>query len=174
MQSLRLGSRPDTVPRSMTEIDRLTQDDWHAWRSLRLGALAEAPEAFGATLLYWTGEGDTEEQWRKRLTDVPLNLIARIDGEPVGMVSGTSPERDVVELISMWVAPRGRGRGIGDALIAEVVAWARTQGASAVALDVRQANSWAISLYARNRFVDIGWTTDGNGPFPERRMIHSL
>jgi GNAT superfamily N-acetyltransferase len=37
----------------------------------------------------------------------------------------TSGGDDVIELISMWVAPFARGHGVGDAAIRRVLAWHR-------------------------------------------------
>jgi hypothetical protein len=52
----------------MLELRTLESDDWRLWRELRLGALAEAPHAFGSTLAEWQGPGDREERWRSRLS----------------------------------------------------------------------------------------------------------
>jgi ribosomal protein S18 acetylase RimI-like enzyme len=94
----------------MLTIRALSPDDWPQRRALRLDALREAPHAIGSTLAEWQGEGDAETRWRRRLTDVPFNAIATLDGAPAGMASGTQPDDDgSVELISMWVAPDARG-----------------------------------------------------------------
>ncbi len=129
---------------------------------MRLEALAEAPFAFGSTLADWQGERDTEERWRKRLSDVPLNLVAEWEAAPAGMASGTSPDGErSVELISMWVAPTARGRGVGDALVESVIEWAREQQASRVALAVFASNERALALYRRHGFLDIGTANGG-------------
>jgi hypothetical protein len=52
------------------DVITLTPNDWRQWRELRLAALAEAPAVFGSTLADWTGEGDTEDRWRARLSSV--------------------------------------------------------------------------------------------------------
>lgn len=139
----------------MIALRLLAADDWREWRELRLQALREAPYAFGSTLAEWQGEGDTEARWRRRLTNVPFNAIALLDGLPAGIVGGTQPDDDgTVELISMWVAPFARGRGVGNALIQSVTAWAREQRAKRVMLAVYPDNVNAIGLYRRNGFVD--------------------
>jgi GNAT superfamily N-acetyltransferase len=63
-------------------------------------------------------------------------------------------EPAVTELVSMWIAPAGRGRGVGDALMAAVEAWARGTGASVLKLAVADGNKPAHKLYLRNGFTD--------------------
>ena len=79
------------------EIQRIGPDEWEVFRDLRLRALREAPYAFGSRYDDWAQA--PEERWRDRLANVPLNLVARMDGELVGMASGVA---------------RGRGRGRAD------------------------------------------------------------
>lgn len=153
----------------MIHLQRIIPDDWQAFRALRQEALREAPHAFGSTLAEWQGAGDTEERWRARLTSVPHNVVAHLDGEPAGIVGGTAPDANgTVELISMWVAPFARGRGVGDALVQSVIAWARTQRANAVLLAVKPGNEHALSLYRRHGFTG-GAVVDG-----ELTFIHPL
>ncbi len=147
-------------------------DHWQVWRDVRLAALSDAPYAFGSTFEDWR-DAD-EDRWRQRLLSVPLNLIADLGDQPVGMVSATAAADREVELISMWVAPAGRGRAVGDALIQGVVSWARGQLADRVILAVREGNQHAISLYERNGFRDDGWASAPADPFPERRMVLGL
>lgn len=136
----------------------LRADDWRLWRELRLAALTQAPAAFGSTLTEWSGAGDTEQRWRSRLHDVALNLVLIRDGVPVGMVSATAPDAEgQVELISLWVTPAARGRGVGDKAVRQVLAWARrAHPASRVVLSVKTDNDHAGRLYQRQGFVDAG------------------
>lgn len=154
----------------------LCNDDWPLWRELRLGALREAPYAFGSKLSDWQGAGDTEERWRARLTDVPLNVVASLDGKPAGMIGALGADNGrTVELISMWVAPFARGRGVGDTLIQAIVSWAARQHAERLVLSVRNENKRAIALYARHGFIDAGPDpTIADGDPPERLMIRLL
>ncbi len=114
-------------------------------------ALAEAPDAFRSTLAEWSGAGDNEARWRARLTDVPLNLAFKIHAEPVGMVSAAAGGvADAVDLMSMWVSPKARGRGVGQKAIEEVTSWAaRRYPGRFVRLAVRSNNEPAIRLYRR-------------------------
>jgi hypothetical protein len=72
------------------ELRRLASGDWRLWRDVRLQALEDAPHAFSSLLSDWQGEGDVEIRWRKRLEDVPFNVIAFVDGRPVGQISRTA------------------------------------------------------------------------------------
>lgn len=142
----------------MLELRKLEPDDWPLWRELRLAALGQAPEAFGARLADWQGAGDREERWRVRLA-IPggRDVVAFLDDDPVGMVSGVPGTRaDTVELISMWVAPRARGRGVGDALIEAIKQWARGRDATTLRLSVMPDNPAALGLYQWHGFSDTG------------------
>lgn len=142
----------------MIETRVLSESDWKMWRELRLAALAEAGYAFGSRLADWQGDGDREERWRGRL-NIPgsYDIMAMLDGQPVGMASGVPTDGDgVVELISMYVAPAGRGRGVGDHLVQGVVQWARLVGAATLRLAVVEGNENAWALYRRNGFHDTG------------------
>ena len=142
----------------MLELRTLESDDWPLWRELRLAALAEAPHAFGSTLAEWQGAGDREDRWRSRLS-IPgaCDSVVLLDGLAVGMVSGVPGEdSDVVELISMWVSPTARGRGVGDCLIQAVERYAVERGATTLRLSVMPDNGDAIALYERNGFADTG------------------
>jgi ribosomal protein S18 acetylase RimI-like enzyme len=135
------------------EIVALEADDWSMWRTVRLQALAEAPWAFGSKLEDWQGNGDTEARWRSRFADVPYNAVALIGGEPVGQVGALVHDTASTLLISMWVSPSARGRGVGDSLINAVIEWSSRRAATAVRLNVKTDNHRAISLYERQGFV---------------------
>jgi ribosomal protein S18 acetylase RimI-like enzyme len=145
------------------EVRRVGEDDWREWRSLRLAALATDPAAFGSTLAEWSGPHDLESRWRARLAASPFSALLDLDGGTAGMV-GAFEEGDAVELVSLWVHPAARGRGIGEAAIAAVAGFADGRD---VLLSVRTANAAAIRLYRRCGFVDEGPSPDDR---LERRM----
>jgi GNAT superfamily N-acetyltransferase len=136
------------------ELKSVGPDEWKLWRELRLAALAEAPYAFGSQLVDWADA--PEERWRERLS-VPTayQLIASLDGTPVGMAGGfRADEPGVAELVSMWIAPAGRGQGVGDALMTAIEDWARAAGARVLKLSVVDGNDPAHNLYLRSGFAD--------------------
>ncbi len=60
------------------------------------------------------------------------------------------------ELVSMWVAPAGRGTGAASALIDAVAGWARDGGATELDLWVVEGNDRARRAYERAGFVATG------------------
>jgi ribosomal protein S18 acetylase RimI-like enzyme len=103
-----------------------------------------------------------------------LNLVAWLEGNPVGMASATSPANDEVEVISMWVAPEARRSGVATALIAAIGTWAFDEGATRLALDVRDDNVSAIDCYTASGFVHVGQSHNSQPDAPERRMLRLL
>jgi GNAT superfamily N-acetyltransferase len=139
----------------MIETRRLGPDDWQAFRQVRLASLADAPYAFGSTL---AREQDFDEAtWRHRLA--PGNgvaVLAYADLDPVGVMGIYEPRPGRALLVAAWVDPAARGRGVGDALVAEVLAWARERGYAEVGLRVADGNEPARKLFLRNGFTPTG------------------
>jgi len=159
----------------MIRLTVVSPEEWRTWRDLRLAALREAPYAFESTLEEWTGDGDTEQRWRRRLSEVPFNVVAALAGVSAGMVSATHPDDSGrTMLISMWVAPFARGRGAGDALVASVVNWARECGLQGVVLSVRVTNAHAAALYRRHGFRSERLVTGSNQVHDEIEMTLAL
>ncbi|NUO92436.1 MAG: GNAT family N-acetyltransferase [Dermatophilaceae bacterium] len=150
------------------DITRIGPDDWQMFREVRLASLSESPGAFGSRHADWVDA--PEQQWRSRLTTVPLTLLAHDGTGLVGVVSGQPVGEHEVELISMWVAPAARGAGVARELIDAVVDWAAGQRRSTFRM-VRSDNTRARRAYERAGFVDTGvpegWPTDQP---PENRM----
>jgi GNAT superfamily N-acetyltransferase len=130
-----------------------TTADWQAWRDIRLQALRDAPDAFSSTYAEQIKLG--EAYWRQRVEDGGLFLawIPEVNAsEPAGMAGGYQAAPGTVELISMFVRPQVRGRGVGEALIDAVIGWARERDAASVHLWVTETNSRARLLYERRGF----------------------
>jgi len=135
------------------EIVQLVPDDWAMFRALRMTALSEAPYAFSSTL-----EGEQqlgEGAWRAKLATRTQFVAREVGGSPLG-TAGAFREGDVIELISMWVEPRARGRGVGAALVDRIVDHARAVGCRTVYLHVAEDNAIAGRLYTRCGFTRTG------------------
>ena len=138
-------------------IRRVRVDEWRAFRALRLRALADAPDAFGATLA--DAEAEPDDAWRARIErERSILVIAERAGVMVGMAGGgdaPTPER-IAGLYGMWVDPALRGTGVADALVEAVVEWARAEGYSQIGLGVTTTNGRAIAFYRRLGFTALG------------------
>src|SRR5690242_10047077 len=100
---------------------RLTGDDWRLLRDVRLAALADAPYAYGSSLAIEEAFGEAD--WRRRLHPAALWTVVRHEDEPVGLIGAYVPEEDTPMIVSLWVRPGLRGKGIGDELITDVLRW---------------------------------------------------
>lgn len=86
-------------------------------------------------------------------------LIARSDGEMVGLITGirgTHPARRGSVEIGIGVRPDQRGRGVGLHLMTGLEAWARRVGCHRLQLRVVTTNLPAIALYRK-----VGFATEG-------------
>jgi GNAT superfamily N-acetyltransferase len=147
----------------MVLVRETVSGDWHALRDIRLEALRDAPAAFGST--YEREAPCGEARWRHRISHGGTFLAYLPDlsaSEPVGLIGGYREDPVTVELVSMYVRPRARGRGVGEALVAAVIGWARDQNAAEVHLWVTETNAPARALYERCGFA----LTDEQQPLP--------
>lgn len=151
-------------------LQRLGERDGPRLREVRLRALRDAPEAFGSTLEETIAR--PPEVWDTQVKSMPT-WVAVEEADDVGMVrcAADANRPDALLLLSLWVAPRVRGRGVGDALVEAVVAHARDAGARRVGLDVAEGNAHAIALYRRCGFAPTGET--GSAPAPHEAIEES-
>ena len=145
----------------MTTVRVLTDDDWRAWRDLRLEALADTPIGFGE--LYADAAGLPDEEWEHRFKH-PRNPGMRVmayDGdEPLGMAGGFVNDHGVPILFGVYVRPRARGQGVLAELVAAVAAWSAPEPLS---LDVHVDNHRARRAYEKLGFALTGESTPGGG-----------
>jgi ribosomal-protein-alanine N-acetyltransferase len=70
------------------------------------------------------------------------------------------PGHQETHLLNLTVAPARQRGGLGRALLAELVDWARLRGDAALFLEVRQSNHGALALYAAAGFEEVGQRRD--------------
>ena len=141
----------------MVLVRETVPDDWQALRDIRLEALRDAPTAFGSTYELEVLRG--EAHWRDRIArgGTFLAFVPEVSAtEPSGLIGGYQEDPVTVELVSMYVRPRARGRGVGEALVAAVIDWAGQRNAAAVRLWVTETNAPALALYERCGFALTG------------------
>jgi GNAT superfamily N-acetyltransferase len=155
----------------MVSVRAVEIGDWELLRDVRLTALQEAPLAFGST--YAREAPFTEEQWRGRISERPVTFFAYAAdlAEPAGL-AGVYEEDGAADLVSMWVRPGARGRGVGQALVAAAAGWARDHGHDTLHLWVTESNESARRLYERCGFAATGQRQPlpSNAALTEMRM----
>jgi RimJ/RimL family protein N-acetyltransferase len=82
-------------------------------------------------------------------------LVALSEGALVGELHVDASRFGFGE-IGMLVAADWRGRGVGTALLAAAIEWARTRGLHKLSLSVFPHNDGAIALYRKFGFVEEG------------------
>ncbi len=144
----------------MLNIREFRSKEWLIYKSLRMDALRDAPDAFGST--YEDSLKITDEQWKARLADVDGRFSFPAGAfwydEPVGLAWGRiepeCPER--ADIYQMWASPDHRGRGVGRGLLDLVLAWAVKRKARDVFLGVTIGNAAATALYESAGFRVVG------------------
>ncbi len=105
---------------------------------------------------------EPESTWQSWVADAAAGvqktlLVAEEDGRWHGVVGAFARVNQLeVQLISMWVDPGSRGRGIARDLIRAVAEWTEMRGAARVVLFVQEANAPARTLYERAGFRPTG------------------
>jgi ribosomal protein S18 acetylase RimI-like enzyme len=106
----------------------------------RDGIATEPPVDVEALAASWTVDG---------------TLVAVAGAELIGSLV-VEPSRHGFGEIGMAVAREWRGRGVGSALLADAIEWARDRGLHKLSLGVFAHNTAAIELYHKFGFVEEG------------------
>ena len=128
----------------MIEIGRLRPDDRDDWERLFHGY---------ADFYRRTLPPDVYDRaWREFTADDRMHARgARLDGRLVGLVHffvhANTSGPNVCYLQDLFTAPDVRGQGVGRALIAAVVDWARERGCGRVYWQTHESNATARRLY---------------------------
>lgn len=119
-------------------------------RSLALLFAAVAEERDGIA-----AEPPIDVEERATIWQLDGTLVALVAGEVVGLLHVQESRFGFGEF-GMMVAADWRGRGVGTALVAAAIGWARTRGLHKLTLSVFPHNDAAIALYRKFAFVEEG------------------
>jgi ribosomal protein S18 acetylase RimI-like enzyme len=137
-------------------IRRLNEQDWQAFRDIRLAALRDEPTSFGSDAAYEAKLGD---EWFRQVLVGNRAFGSFRDGTITGTAAwrmNTSPRlAHVGSIWGMYVAPSERSRGTGQALVEAVIADA-VPLVEMLKLSVTAGNDSAVRLYERCGFVLYG------------------
>ncbi|MEI8130720.1 MAG: GNAT family N-acetyltransferase [bacterium] len=141
-----------------TTIEILTVDNWQILKELWLEALQSDSIAYGSS--YEENVGLSDDEWRKKFEAGP-KYVARVDGEPVGLVGvryeKTKKVEHVAHIVGFYVDPAFRGRGIGRKLMERALDDLRKHPKiTKIELGVNVLQTSAIALYKNLGFVEEG------------------
>lgn len=144
---------------SMHTIRRLNAGEAAIYRSLRLEALKDSPEAFATTYdsaLHrdedsWIEQADSSAQGEDRAVFLVL------DDRPIGMAAlYRDPENaSSGELLQMWIASSYRGGSTAVDLLDHLFQWASEHGFSSIRAEVRPGNGRALRFYGKYGFRQV-------------------
>lgn len=136
-------------------VRRCSVRDAAVLRSLRLEALRDTPEAFGAT--FADASTWVDRRWVTMAAEWNF-YVGEYDGAPAGIASGGWNEHypGTHWLYGMYVTPAARGSGLATRLVDAVGEWASALGADSLYLHVTATVQRARHFYARVGFAPTG------------------
>jgi ribosomal protein S18 acetylase RimI-like enzyme len=145
-------------------IRPLAANDAAAFRTLRITALRESPDAFTASIEEEAALSD-DEMAARAVPEAPgVFLGAFAGGELVGMagyIANARPKtRHKGVMVAVYVAPQWRAEKLGRRLVEAVIGHARSVGATLLHCTVRADNVPARRLYLSLGFVPYGLERD--------------
>ncbi len=82
--------------------------------------------------------------------------LVALDGETVAGYIGSQTVLDETDMMNIAVHPAYRRRGVGEALVSELIARVKARGSRSLTLEVRASNLPAQRLYEKLGFVQTG------------------
>jgi len=139
-------------------IRELTKKDAAAYRTLRLQALKEFPEAFGAS--YETSKSLEDSIWEQMLSSSTTFFGAFSGSQMVGTANlvrgGSEKTMHRGDLYGLYVSAKFSGTGIGRELLNAAFCKAKSIGILQVHIGVTAINPSAIALYEKVGFESYG------------------
>lgn len=145
------------------EIRLLTEAGTEAYWALRLRGLREVPDAFGTTYEEAVTRplAKVAQRFREELTSPDNFIMGAFEGTLVA-TTGFRREQGIKDrhkgmIFGVYTAPEARGRGIGKALLLQVIAHAQTSpGLEQILLAVATTQVAARRLYRSLGFAVYG------------------
>jgi ribosomal protein S18 acetylase RimI-like enzyme len=142
----------------MIEIKTMSPDQWQLYKTMRCGALAEAPYAYSSTLddALKRSDEDWQQLTRQYARDPnSVTYFAFEDEVPCG-ISACVIDGSEAEMFAVWVDPSYRRKGVGTQLVEYARVWSVSQGARKLKVGVFDDNPAGLMFYHSAGFQDLG------------------
>jgi GNAT superfamily N-acetyltransferase len=152
-------------------------DEVATYRDFRLRALADSPDAFGEVLA--DAQIRPIEAWEERVrrSSAGGESVLLVAADPatdawLGMTGCYLDEDDpaIAHVVSVWVAPMARRRGLAGRMVAGARTWAASRGVRTLRLWVTATNLDAQRVYLAAGFLPTGRTQ----PLPSNPALHEV
>jgi RimJ/RimL family protein N-acetyltransferase len=143
-------------------IEVVTGQDPSRLKSLRLSALKDAPEAFGAK--YEDELLIQDSQWQERMVNTQWCFVVA-DGVDVGLLAVDRADKDRNSdcwLSSWWINEKFRGKNIAQLMLDWVIKLSKENTWQVIGLGV-----WPENLRARSAYKKLGFV-EADKPLPSR------
>ena len=136
----------------------MSPDQWQLYKTIRCGALAEAPFAYSSTLddALKRSDEDWQQLTRQYASDPNSITYFAFEGEVPCGISACVVDGSEAEMFVVWVDPAYRRKGIGSQLIEFARTWSELQGARKLKVGVFDDNPGALAFYRSAGFKDLG------------------
>jgi len=133
-------------------INKMNRGDWEQVRAIYIEGIATGHATFEAEAPEW-------EKWDAAHMEEP-RLAARLGGHvagwaALGRVSPRAVYAGVAE-VSIYIGPQYRGQGIGDALLAALIAASEKIGIWTLQAGIFPENQGSIHLHKKHGFRELG------------------
>ena len=135
------------------QISQAEPEDFKRVRELRLSALKDSPNSFGAK--YEVLKERPDNYWQQVLKESSWCLVS-IDGVDIGLLAVDRADKDRNSdcwLSGWWITPTHRGQGISKLMAQWVYELCRKNGWQKIGLGVWPDNKAAIAVYLKLGFV---------------------
>ncbi len=143
------------------EIVTLDPHDWQQYKTLRLQALQEDPQAFSAN--YENTVKAPDSQWQERVKEAQRGksqwlLFAKVDEKLIGMVGGFIHEDPTIAHVgTAFVTKEERGKGIGALLMQDLIKRIKQKKhIKKMEVEVNSIQEAAVRLYKNCGFTVVG------------------
>lgn len=133
-------------------IRPVTEEDWEAYRRVRLASLSAHPELFCPSQ---DESRFSAEQWRARLRNPDAAHFGLFDGQQqlVGIASIVKKEAGRAYLVGSYIDSKCRGQGVSYGMMEARIRWARSrQDVHTVVVEHREDNGPVLAVHQRLGF----------------------